>query len=333
MLRRCAKIGLFVSARPCCGGAAPSAPRVPRAASRRPLEEAEARRAPSYVGRGLHPRAIAFLRAAEPPRRRSSGRSIAPAPLAASSSARRTRRRDARLHRLGADRHRRGPLPKVRRQAAAADRAAGRGLVRREEGDRAARDQVPDVLVQEHPQDRQPRRLRQARQAAARQQHHRDDREPRPPAVPRVARPLVQQHLGDLGSHRADPAHQPLALLEPRDEARGDGHAAQPRGALGRQQPDPRPQLGDVPAAFQKLQAVNFVGNPFCQEPEYRPYVLSHLKWVKYLDYRLVDEQAVVASSSERRRASGRAQFAAAQLGMPAIARSHESPLFARRSS
>ena len=50
---------------------------------------------------------------------------------------------------------------------------------------------------------------------------------------------------------------------------------------------------------FQKLQAVNFVGNPFCQEPEYRPYVLSHLKWVKYLDYRLVDEQAVVASKEQ----------------------------------
>jgi hypothetical protein len=35
------------------------------------------------------------------------------------------------------------------------------------------------------------------------------------------------------------------------------------------------------------------VGNPFCQEDEYRRYVLAHLKHIKYLDYRLVDQQAV----------------------------------------
>jgi len=44
---------------------------------------------------------------------------------------------------------------------------------------------------------------------------------------------------------------------------------------------------------FAQLQAVNFVGNPFCQESEYRAYVLAHLKHVKYLDYRLVDEATV----------------------------------------
>jgi len=44
---------------------------------------------------------------------------------------------------------------------------------------------------------------------------------------------------------------------------------------------------------FTQLQAVNFVGNPFCQESEYRAYVLAHLKHVKYLDYRLVDEATV----------------------------------------
>ena len=45
--------------------------------------------------------------------------------------------------------------------------------------------------------------------------------------------------------------------------------------------------------SFSRLQAVNLVGNPFCQEAEYRAYVLAHLKHLKYLDYRLVDEQAV----------------------------------------
>ena len=66
---------------------------------------------------------------------------------------------------------------------------------------------------------------------------------------------------------------------------------------------------------FQKLQAVNFVGNPFCQEPEYRP-VLSHLKWVKYLDYRLV--------RAGRRRVEG-AVAGAAQIGPRAIRREHSA--------
>jgi len=50
---------------------------------------------------------------------------------------------------------------------------------------------------------------------------------------------------------------------------------------------------------FKELQAVNFVGNPFCQETEYRPYVLAHLKYLKYLDYRLVDEQAVISAREQ----------------------------------
>ena len=33
------------------------------------------------------------------------------------------------------------------------------------------------------------------------------------------------------------------------------------------------------------------MGNIFCRETEYRAYVLAHLKYLKYLDYRLVDEQ------------------------------------------
>jgi len=44
---------------------------------------------------------------------------------------------------------------------------------------------------------------------------------------------------------------------------------------------------------FAHLQALNLIGNPFCQEEEYRRYVLAHLKHIKYLDYRLVDQQAV----------------------------------------
>ena len=33
-----------------------------------------------------------------------------------------------------------------------------------------------------------------------------------------------------------------------------------------------------------------------CQESEYRAYVLAHLPNLKYLDYRLVDEQAVISA-------------------------------------
>jgi len=51
--------------------------------------------------------------------------------------------------------------------------------------------------------------------------------------------------------------------------------------------------------SFAKLQSVNLVGNPFCQEDEYRRYVLAHLKHIKYLDYRLVDQQAVAAAKEQ----------------------------------
>jgi len=50
---------------------------------------------------------------------------------------------------------------------------------------------------------------------------------------------------------------------------------------------------------FKQLQAVNFVGNPFSQDAEYRAYVLAHLKYLKYLDYRLVDEQAVTSAKEQ----------------------------------
>uniref|UniRef100_A0A7S3W3S7 Dynein regulatory complex subunit 3 n=2 Tax=Choreotrichia TaxID=141411 RepID=A0A7S3W3S7_9SPIT len=50
---------------------------------------------------------------------------------------------------------------------------------------------------------------------------------------------------------------------------------------------------------FKKLQAINFVGNPLCQETEYRPYVLAFLNHLKYLDYRLVDEQAVLSAREQ----------------------------------
>ena len=63
-------------------------------------------------------------------------------------------------------------------------------------------------------------------------------------------------------------------------------------------------QIDDLESAmylrkFGNLRLVNLAGNPICQDPEYRPYVLSHLKHLKYLDYRLVDPAAVRAAREQ----------------------------------
>eukprot|EP00753_Platysulcus_tardus_P014202 PLAT4206.1.p1 GENE.PLAT4206.1~~PLAT4206.1.p1 ORF type:complete len:531 (-),score=294.20 PLAT4206.1:136-1728(-) len=47
---------------------------------------------------------------------------------------------------------------------------------------------------------------------------------------------------------------------------------------------------------FPKLRVVNLEGNPVCDDPEYRTFVLAHLKHLKYLDYALVDEADVRAA-------------------------------------
>lgn len=39
---------------------------------------------------------------------------------------------------------------------------------------------------------------------------------------------------------------------------------------------------------FTNLQLLNLLGNPLCQDPDYKSYVLSHLKHLRYLDYRCV---------------------------------------------
>ena len=47
---------------------------------------------------------------------------------------------------------------------------------------------------------------------------------------------------------------------------------------------------------FRHLRLINLAGNPICNDTEYRPYVISHVKNLKYLDYRMVSEQAVNAA-------------------------------------
>jgi hypothetical protein len=50
---------------------------------------------------------------------------------------------------------------------------------------------------------------------------------------------------------------------------------------------------------FSKLRAVTLAGNPMAGKDEYRPFVLSHLRTLQFLDYRLVDEAEVVQAESD----------------------------------
>ena len=47
---------------------------------------------------------------------------------------------------------------------------------------------------------------------------------------------------------------------------------------------------------FKKLRLVNLAGNPIAASPDYRSYVLSHVKDLTYLDYRRVNAADVAAA-------------------------------------
>lgn len=47
------------------------------------------------------------------------------------------------------------------------------------------------------------------------------------------------------------------------------------------------------------LKVLNLEGNPVCQDPEYRSFVLAHLDKLKYLDYTLLDEQEVTQAREQ----------------------------------
>jgi hypothetical protein len=50
---------------------------------------------------------------------------------------------------------------------------------------------------------------------------------------------------------------------------------------------------------FKHLRLLNLEGNPVCNDPEYRMFVLAHLKSLKYLDYALVHESDVIAAKEQ----------------------------------
>ncbi|KAJ3333862.1 Dynein regulatory complex subunit 3 [Blyttiomyces sp. JEL0837] len=43
---------------------------------------------------------------------------------------------------------------------------------------------------------------------------------------------------------------------------------------------------------FEQLRVLNCSGNTLCKNPNYRHYILAHIRGLKYLDYRLVDEES-----------------------------------------
>eukprot|EP00983_Pelagomonas_calceolata_P039318 1137141-Pelagomonas_calceolata.AAC.4 len=56
---------------------------------------------------------------------------------------------------------------------------------------------------------------------------------------------------------------------------------------------------------FKNLRLVNLAGNPFCKDHDYRSYVLSHLNYITYLDYRRVAKADVTAAEEHHQRTPG----------------------------
>eukprot|EP00941_MAST-03F_sp_MAST-3F-sp1_P005810 g5810.t1 len=50
---------------------------------------------------------------------------------------------------------------------------------------------------------------------------------------------------------------------------------------------------------FENLNVINMKGNPICSDSEYKPFILAYLKFLKYLDYSLVEESDVVAAQEQ----------------------------------
>ena len=50
---------------------------------------------------------------------------------------------------------------------------------------------------------------------------------------------------------------------------------------------------------FKQLQTLNLSGNPICEQEDYKPYLIAHMPVLEYLDYRLIDEAAVIYHLSD----------------------------------
>ena len=50
---------------------------------------------------------------------------------------------------------------------------------------------------------------------------------------------------------------------------------------------------------FKHMRMVNLAGNPLSSDPEYRSYILSHIRDLTYLDYRRVNPADVAAAMEQ----------------------------------
>jgi hypothetical protein len=55
----------------------------------------------------------------------------------------------------------------------------------------------------------------------------------------------------------------------------------------------------DYLTAFENLRVLNIAGNAVCKNANFKYYVLSHLRRLKYLDYRLVDDETMSAAKDK----------------------------------
>ena len=44
---------------------------------------------------------------------------------------------------------------------------------------------------------------------------------------------------------------------------------------------------------FKKLKMINLTGNPFCEQEDYKTFVVAYLFWVDYLDYVMIKDEFV----------------------------------------
>lgn len=52
---------------------------------------------------------------------------------------------------------------------------------------------------------------------------------------------------------------------------------------------------------FKSLQTINLAGNPFCEDANYKPYVVAHIPSLVYLDFRLIDGNTRTAAMEQYR--------------------------------
>lgn len=50
---------------------------------------------------------------------------------------------------------------------------------------------------------------------------------------------------------------------------------------------------------FNSLRVLNCAGNPISKDPNYKHFTLSRLKYLKYMDYSLIEPEAVLSPTQQ----------------------------------